>query len=317
LHPEADRAGVIFCTIPIRDWDPGSDPTDLGMAGRSPDSTALDDPPEPNNGPAPTEPGGPPATLEGEDDGRTSPPDPTLDTDPAPPLPGPYQGPGREAVADDTHETFRPTALLSMLGLTYGSSAAPDSSAGPQSTTPAAVPALPFRESSVTTDSESITGHKRPSLRRMRRHPRDDSPDSPPPFPPAQGAATPCPVAPVCGLPAAAEDGERTLPAGPSHPAPPPQPTTPAQPMPPVVWWDEKRLVAGGHPTGPTHATPTRWPKDQRSFQGYPDQAYSPTSHPSTPPGGDGVLATAAPADPADAPPGNTCHQRGLTPARR
>jgi len=57
----------------------------------------------PNNGPAPTEAGGPPAALEGEDDGRTSLPDPTLDTYPAPPLPGPYQGPVRKAVAD-THE---------------------------------------------------------------------------------------------------------------------------------------------------------------------------------------------------------------------
>jgi len=45
LHPEADTAGVIFCAIPIRDWDPGSDTTDLGMAGRPPDSRALDDPP--------------------------------------------------------------------------------------------------------------------------------------------------------------------------------------------------------------------------------------------------------------------------------
>jgi len=77
LHPEADTAGVIFCAIPIRDWDPGSDPTDLGMAGRPPDSTALDDPPPmPNDGPATTEAGGPPATLKGEDDGRASLPDP-------------------------------------------------------------------------------------------------------------------------------------------------------------------------------------------------------------------------------------------------
>jgi len=113
LHPATDTAGVIFCAIPIRDWDPGSDPTDLGMAGRPPDSTAMDDP-MPNDGPAPpvpgphkragreeTEAGGPPATLGGADDGSTSPSDPTLDAGPAPPPPGHIRGPGRAAEAAD------------------------------------------------------------------------------------------------------------------------------------------------------------------------------------------------------------------------
>jgi len=113
----------------------------------------------PNDGPAPplpgphqwagreeTEAGGPPAMLEGEDDGGTSVPDPKLDADPAPPPTGPHQGPGLEEVANGPPETFRPTALLSMLGLTYGPSAARARSAGPHFNTSAAVPALPFRE---------------------------------------------------------------------------------------------------------------------------------------------------------------------------
>jgi len=90
-----DAAGVIFCAVPIRDWDPGSDLTDLGMACRPPDSTALDhlmpsdgpDPPLPGPhqraGREETEADGPPATLEGEDDGGTSLSDPTLDASPA------------------------------------------------------------------------------------------------------------------------------------------------------------------------------------------------------------------------------------------
>jgi len=44
LHPVADNVGVIFCVIPIRDWDPDSDLTDLGMAGRPPVPTPQDPP---------------------------------------------------------------------------------------------------------------------------------------------------------------------------------------------------------------------------------------------------------------------------------
>jgi len=44
LHPVADNVGVIFFVIPIRDWDPDSDLTDLGMAGRRPVSTPQDPP---------------------------------------------------------------------------------------------------------------------------------------------------------------------------------------------------------------------------------------------------------------------------------
>jgi len=75
LHPVADNVGVIFCVIPIRDWDQDSDLTDLGMAGRPPVSTPQD-PPNPSDGTAPPLPGphqragrlktvadGPPATL--------------------------------------------------------------------------------------------------------------------------------------------------------------------------------------------------------------------------------------------------------------
>jgi len=89
LHPVTDDDGVIFCAVPIRDWDPDSDLADLGMAGRPPVSTALDHP-MPSDGPAPHLPGpyqragreetdddGPPATLGGADDGSTSLSDPT------------------------------------------------------------------------------------------------------------------------------------------------------------------------------------------------------------------------------------------------
>jgi len=103
-----------------------------------------------------------------------------------------------------------------------------------------------------------MTSHKRPSLRRMRRHPRDDSTVSPSPFPPAQGPATPCPMARMRGPPAAAEDGERTLPAGPARPASP-QPNTPAQHLPPLVCWDEESdLWLEDNPTAPPMPTPTR-----------------------------------------------------------
>jgi len=114
LHPVTDTVGVIFCAIPIRDWGPDSDLTDLRMAGRPPVSTALDQP-MPSDGPAPPLPGPhqragreeteadvPPATLGGgADDGSTSLSDPTLDAGPAPPPPGPIRGPGRAAEAAD------------------------------------------------------------------------------------------------------------------------------------------------------------------------------------------------------------------------
>jgi len=111
LHPVTATAGLIFRAVPIRDWYPG--PTDLGMAGRPPDSIALEHS-MPSDGPATplpgphqragreeTESGGPPATLEGEGDGGTSLSDPTLDAGPAPPPPGLNQGPGRAAEAAD------------------------------------------------------------------------------------------------------------------------------------------------------------------------------------------------------------------------
>jgi len=113
-------------------------------------------------------------------------------------------------------------------------SAAPASSASPHFTTSAAVPALPFREVSVTTHSESMTGHKRPSLRRMRRHPRDDSPACPPTL-----TASPRPSHTLPGGPhmraTRGSGGRRVDPAG--RPVPPSQPPKPLWPStcPPLV----------------------------------------------------------------------------------
>jgi len=121
LHPATDTAGVFFCAIPNRDWNPDSNPNDLLVAGRPPDSAAPEEPML-DDGLAPpllgphhgagrdAEAGGSPATPEGEGDCGTTPPDPTPDASPAPPAPGPDQGPGRAAGA--AHPPLgRPLAL--------------------------------------------------------------------------------------------------------------------------------------------------------------------------------------------------------------
>jgi len=52
LHPATDTAGVFFCAIPTRDWNPDSNPNDLVVAGRPPDPAAPDEPML-DEGPAP------------------------------------------------------------------------------------------------------------------------------------------------------------------------------------------------------------------------------------------------------------------------
>jgi len=125
LHPVADNVGVIFCVIPIRDWDPDSDLTDLGLAGRPTVPTPQDPPPfpvtaQPRPYPALTRgPGGRrrrPTDRRphwwGADDGSTPLSDPTLVAGPAPPLPGPSRGPGRAVDAADPPDGVETSPML-------------------------------------------------------------------------------------------------------------------------------------------------------------------------------------------------------------